>query len=92
MLEVPNSTNDDDFPIIKEEMESAIRALTDVKAALVDNIPAELIKNGGESVIELLTKICNKIWQTGEWPTQWTQSLIITIPKKGCAKITELSV
>ena len=27
--------------------------------------------------------ICNKIWQTGEWPAPWTQSLIITFPKKG---------
>ena len=26
--------------------------------------------------------ICYKIWQTGEWPTPWTQSLIITLPKK----------
>ncbi|WP_419634916.1 hypothetical protein, partial [Thiolapillus sp.] len=24
-----------------------------------------------------------KIWQTGEWPTLWTQSLVITLPKKG---------
>ena len=30
-----------------------------------------------------LTTICNKIWQTGEWPTPWTQSLVITLPKKG---------
>ena len=30
-----------------------------------------------------LTTICNKIWQTGEWPTPRTQSLIITLPKKG---------
>ena len=28
-------------------------------------------------------QICNKIWQTGEWPTPWAQSLIITLPKKG---------
>ena len=27
--------------------------------------------------------ICNKIWQSGEWPTPWTQSLVITLPKKG---------
>ena len=27
--------------------------------------------------------ICNKIWQTGEWPTPSTQSLVITLPKKG---------
>ena len=27
--------------------------------------------------------ICNKIWRTGEWPAPWTQSLVITLPKKG---------
>ena len=37
----------------------------------------------GEDVITALTTICNKIWQTGEWPTSWTQSLVITLPKKG---------
>ena len=33
-------------------------------------------------MISALLTICNKIWQTGEWPTPWTQSLIITLPKK----------
>ena len=27
--------------------------------------------------------ICNNICETGEWPTPWTQSLVITLPKKG---------
>ena len=27
--------------------------------------------------------ICNKIWQTGEWPTPWLQSIVIILPKKG---------
>ena len=34
-------------------------------------------------MIDILTAICNKIWSTGEWPTTWTQSLVITLPKKG---------
>ena len=34
-------------------------------------------------MIDVLTKICNKIWKTGERPTPWTQSLIIILPKKG---------
>ena len=34
-------------------------------------------------MIDILTTICNKIWKTGEWPTTWTQSLVITLPKKG---------
>ena len=53
------------------------------KSAGVDNIPAELVQAGGENVITSLTTICNKIWQTGEWPTPLTQSLVITLPKKG---------
>ena len=34
-------------------------------------------------MIDVLTEICNRIWKAGEWPTLWTQSLIITLPKKG---------
>ena len=34
-------------------------------------------------MIGVLTKICSKIWKTEELPTPWTQSLIITLAKKG---------
>ena len=34
-------------------------------------------------MIDILTSICNNIWKTGEWPTTWTESLVITLPKKG---------
>ena len=34
-------------------------------------------------MIDVLIEIGNRIWRTGEWPTLWTQSLIITLPKKG---------
>ena len=46
-------------------------------------ILAELVQAGGETMIDVLTEICNRIWRTGECPTPWTQSLIITLPKKG---------
>ena len=42
-----------------------------------------MVQAGGEDVITALATICNSIWQTGEWPTPWTQSLVITLPKKG---------
>ena len=64
-------------------MEAALQSLKKGKSAGVDNIPAELVQAGGEDVITAFTTICNKIWQTGEWPTPWTQSLVITLPKKG---------
>ena len=53
------------------------------KSAGVDNIPAELGQAGGQNVITAVTTMCNKIWQTGKWPTPWTQSLVITLLKKG---------
>ena len=61
----------------------AVASLKKGKSAGVDNIPAELVQAGGETMINVLTEICNRIWRTGEWPTPWTQSLIITLPKKG---------
>ena len=62
--------------------EAAVKALKMGKSAGVDNIPAELVQAGGEAMIDILITICNKIWKTGEWPTTWTQSLVITLPKK----------
>ena len=34
-------------------------------------------------MIDVLTEIFNRIWRTGEWPTPWTQMLIITPLKTG---------
>ena len=77
-------TEEVEFPIIRQEVESAIKTLKCGKAAGVDNVPAELITHGGQPVVEVLHAICNKIWGTGKWPSTWTKSIIIiTIPKKG---------
>ena len=53
-------------------------------------IPTELVQAGGEDVITALMTICNKIWQTGKWPTLWTQSLVITLPKKQPAAVPKV--
>ena len=74
---------EDDHPILHKEVEAAVQSLKKGKSAGVDNIPAELVHTGGEDVITALMAICNNVWQTGEWPTPWTQSLVITLPKKG---------
>ena len=83
VLDCPQTDTEDDHPILRREVEAAVQSLKKGKSAGVDDIPAELVQAGGEDVITALTTICNKIWQTGEWPTSWTQSLVITLPKKG---------
>ena len=52
----------------------------------MDNIPSLLLKNGGETKTTVLTVMCQKIWETKEWPKEWTQSLVISLPKKGQLK------
>ena len=83
VLDVPPTIINDSYPILRGEFEAAVKSLKKGKSAGVDNIPSELVQAGGEAMIDMLLIICNKIWQTGEWPTPWTQSLIITLPKKG---------
>ena len=53
------------------------------KSAGVNNVPAEPVQTGREDVITTPMTICNKSWQTGEWPSPWSQSLVITLSKKG---------
>ena len=83
VLNCTQTDTEDDHPILHREVEAAVQLLKKGKSAGVDNIPAELVQAGGEDVITALTTICNKIWQTGEWPTPWTESLVITLSKKG---------
>ena len=83
-------------PILREEVEIAVAQLKKGKYAGVDTIPAELVQAGGETMIDVLTEICNRIWITGDWPTPWTQLLMFTLTKKGnlqlCPKYRTISL
>ena len=67
VLNCPQTDTEDDHPILCREVEAAVQSLKKGKSAGVDNIPPALVQAGGEDVIIALTRICNKIWQTGEW-------------------------
>ena len=83
VLDCPQIPDEEHHPVLREKVEAAVKALKMGKSGDVDNIPAELIQAEGEAMIGILTAICNKIWKTGEWPITWTQSQVITLPKKG---------
>ena len=89
VLDCPQILDEEHHPILREEVEAAVKALKMGKSAGVDNIPAKLVQAGGEAMIDILTSICNTIWKTGEWPTTWTQSLVITLPKKGNLRLCQ---
>jgi hypothetical protein len=69
--------------ITMDEVRVAIRKLKNNKAAGMDNILAEYLKNGGEPMVTSLTNICNKVWKAEEVPEDWKNGLIIPLPKKG---------
>jgi hypothetical protein len=74
-------------PLVPEpgpvEVEIAIGKLKSYKSQGTDNIPAELIKAGGETLYsEIHTLICC-IWNEEELPQQWKKCIIIPIYKKG---------
>ena len=49
------------LPVLREEVEEAVRSLKAGKSPGVDTVPFELLKNGDEG-ITVLKAICQKIW------------------------------
>ena len=67
----------------------SIASLKKGNSAGVDNILADLVQTGEETMIDVLTEVCNRIWRSGEWPTRWTQPLIMTLPEKGSLQLCQ---
>ena len=68
VLDCSQPPEEDLQPILIEEVEIAVASLKKGKSAGVDNIhvPAELVQAGGETMIDVLREICNRIWRTQE--------------------------
>ena len=72
--------------ILKSEVRRAIKRLPNNKAPGTDAIQAELIKAGGEPIVDFFTTLCNKVITENKWPKEWTQTVFIPIPKVSGAK------
>jgi hypothetical protein len=44
-------------------------------------IPAELYQEGGETLVPVIHKLINSIWNKEEMPDQWKESIIVPIHK-----------
>ena len=53
------------------------------KAAGSDNIPEELIKQGGTELKIRIHRLFTKIWDEETLPTEWKEEIICPIYKKG---------
>ena len=71
--------------ILKSEIEAAINEMKYNKAAGIDNIPVEFLKNLGKTGRQKLMKLCQEIYDKGKWPNEFTESIVIPIEKKAGA-------
>lgn len=69
--------------ILRSEVVAAVRKLKRGKSGGEDQITAETIKAMGEKGIDTIHTICEEIWNTGIWPSDWCKSVFIPIYKKG---------
>ena len=69
-------------PILKDEVENAIKKMKHGRAPGPDNIPVEIYDALGEIGINEITQLVNKIYDTGKIPSSLSRSIFITIPKK----------
>jgi hypothetical protein len=61
------------------EVEIAIGKLKSYKSPGTDQIPAELIKAGGETLCSEIHRLICCIWNKEELPQQWKESIIVPI-------------
>jgi hypothetical protein len=72
-----------DQEITQLEVEEAIRALKSNKAAGPDGFSGEFYKYSAPRIVTFFTKYFNKLFESGTFPSQWCESVIQPIHKKG---------
>src|ERR1043165_3207476 len=58
------------------------RHMKNGKAEGIDNIPIEMLRNLGEKAMNEVVQLCQDIYNKGEWPEDFRQTIVIPIQKK----------
>ncbi|XP_037780336.1 uncharacterized protein LOC119576766 [Penaeus monodon] len=67
--------------VLKPRLKPLSRRQRKEKAVGIDEVPAEALKAGGETIIKAMKNIIDEIWRTGEWPELWVMSELVPLPK-----------
>ena len=68
----------------RAEIDEAIESLKNGKSPGIDScIVAEILKNGGDFIRTIIHQVCLNVFNKHEPPRQWTNNMIVPIPKKG---------
>ncbi len=63
------------------EVEEAIARLKCEKAVGMDGITAEMLKYGGDAVVDVMLLICERAWIKGEVPDDWKKAITVPLYK-----------
>jgi hypothetical protein len=64
------------------EVEITFAKLKKHKSPANDQIPAQQIQAGGETLVSVINKLINSFRNKEELPDQWKASIIVPVPKK----------
>jgi hypothetical protein len=67
--------------ILQSEVEKAIKEMRNKKATGDNVVPGDVLKLLGGG-LKIMTKLINTIYETGEWPKDFTEATMITLKKK----------
>jgi len=68
--------------ILQGEVEKAIKEMRNRKATGDDNVPGDVLKLLAEGGLTILTELINAIYETGEWPKDFTEVTMTALKKK----------
>ena len=63
-------------------MEKAIKEMRNKKATRNDDVPGDVLKLFGEGGLKIMSKLINTVYETGEWPKDFTEVTKIDLKKK----------
>ena len=69
--------------MLNSDVKECLASLTNKKCEGFDRIPACVLKDSKDMLLDPLSHLFNKIYITGQIPEQWKVSKIIPIFKKG---------
>ncbi|MFP3020759.1 MAG: hypothetical protein ACEY3F_05470 [Wolbachia sp.] len=78
-------------PILRSEFDRALKNLNLQKAVGVDEMPAELLCSLRNIWFNRLFKLTSRIYESGEVPSDFNKSIIVSIPNKAQADKLGLS-
>ncbi|XP_072014901.1 uncharacterized protein [Amphiura filiformis] len=83
-------------PPLRSEVEQVMDQMKNAKSPGIDEIPAELLKATGKEGVDIMWRLCCRIWKEQEWPKDGCRAVFVPLPKKGnlkeCSKHRTISL